>query len=356
MKINELVFSNRFLPRFTRHLLFWLSRIFFYYLWGLGGALNGEDFHLPTITAIKLLILNAAFDIGYCYIIVYMLLPLFFFRKRYTLLVLFLVVLTLFVFVLKMIFGSADMPPLSAEEIWLGIISFINSGPVATVFLFASFKMLKMWHLKEKQKLSLIKGNNDSELKLLKAQLHPHFLFNTLNNIYAYTLRGSELAPELVKNLLAILRYITEESKANLTPVVKEVNILKDYIGIEQVRYGNNLALELSIKGDYENKNMAPLLMIPFIENAFKHGASKILLSPWIAIVIIVNDNNLSLSVRNNKPVSQQPANPISGIGLKNVRRRLDILYPQQHNLRIDSNEELFAVDMVVPIENNNLV
>ena len=164
---------------------------------------------------------------------------------------------------------------------------FIINGPPVICAIFLTVKMLKNYYLKMQEKTSIIKESADAELQLLKAQIHPHFLFNTLNNIYSFNLDKSPLAADLVLKLSHTLKYMVNDCEAALVPLDKELKMLQDYIGLEKVRYGKRLKITADITGDSKNKLITPLLMIPFVENSFKHGASKMLEHPWIRMQII---------------------------------------------------------------------
>jgi LytS/YehU family sensor histidine kinase len=188
-------------------------------------------------------------------------------------------------------------------------------------------------------------------MQLLKAQVHPHFLFNTLNNIYSFAIQKSTDTGNLVLKLSDTLKYMLNECDVPFVAVSKEIKMIYDYIGLEKVRYGSRLDLKIEMKGEYKNKLIVPLLLIPFIENCFKHGASKMLKHPWIKMLIIIKENDLFMEVSNNKPSAAVAPNSKSGIGLKNVQKRLQLLYPQQHELVIKETEDEFSVKLKLPLE-----
>jgi LytS/YehU family sensor histidine kinase len=199
-----------------------------------------------------------------------------------------------------------------------------------------------------------------AELQLLRAQVHPHFLFNTLNNIYSFSLDGSPIASDLVAKLSQILRYMADECSQPLVPLHKEISIMDDYLALEKVRYGNRLGLTWETTGSSEGKWIAPLLMIPFVENSFKHGASKMLERPWIKLNIEIGERELLFKLSNSKQVTAnsngttnttKPPTAKNGLGLHNVKRRLELLYPVSHILEIKPEHEIFSVQMTIPLE-----
>jgi LytS/YehU family sensor histidine kinase len=197
----------------------------------------------------------------------------------------------------------------------------------------------------------LIRANAAAETELLKAQVHPHFLFNTLNNIYSFTLDRSPKAEELISHLSDIMKYMVNDCNVALIALEKEIRMARDYIELEKVRYGNRLDIQIEITGNYKNKMIAPLLIIPFIENSFKHGVSKILKDPWIKLFIQADETVLHFSLSNNKPTPALKKDGKNGVGLANARKRLQLLYPGQHLLSVEETNSTYSINMQVPLE-----
>ena len=190
--------------------------------------------------------------------------------------------------------------------------TFDNSGLLVSCSLMCTLKFLKIWYVKQQENTELVRENGKAELQLLKAQVHPHFLFNTLNNIYAFTLTKSPIAADLVDKLFGILHYMILEGQNTWVPLKKEIKLIQDYISLEKVRYGDRLNISVNIKGNAESKFIAPLLLIPFVENSFKHGSSKMLTHPKVELSIIIEEAQLKFVLRNNKPNSHHKSvNPI---------------------------------------------
>ena len=141
-----------------------------------------------------------------------------------------------------------------------------------------------------------------AELQLLKAQIHPHFLFNTLNNIYFFTLTASPKAPEMIKKLSGLLHYILNECNLPLVALKKEINMIQDYMALEKIRYGEQMNMTIEIPENYNDKMIAPVFLIPFVENSFKHGASKMLSHPYVKLRITVENNLLHFFIMNSRP------------------------------------------------------
>lgn len=364
MKIHDLVFSDKPIIRIQRHLIFWVGRGIFYYVTYLGiylmtptGPGTNKGNSISLFLDVRPILVFVCIDIIFCYLIVYVLLPLYLLKKKYLLFCLSIFILTVPIFVIRSYFelwysNKLNSPSeVIADILWYNLITFINSGgPPVICLLFVAIKMFKLWYLKEEQKLVLMKENGQSELNLLKAQVSPHFLFNTLNNIYSLVLHKSPKGPELLKSLSDTLHYMTDECNISFLAVEKELKMIKDYTNLEKVRYGDRLRLEISIKGDYSNKLIAPLILIPFVENSFKHGASKMLRHPWIKLQIIVEGNTLLFKLSNSKPLESNHYNGKKGIGLKNIQKRLAILYPAKHDLNISSTDNEYVVKMSIPL------
>jgi len=209
----------------------------------------------------------------------------------------------------------------------------------------------------EKITEQLNKEKLDAELKFLKSQIHPHFLFNTLNNLYALTLRNSPKSSEVVLKLSNLLDYMLYECNVPLIPLRKEIKQIKNIIELERMRYSDRLMVSFTASGDVSNKMLPPLLMLPFIENAFKHGVSKEIEESFISIDLNVKDDHLVLRVENSKSDdldSRQESDYAKGIGLWNVRRRLELIFGTNYNLQVFNEEEVFMIVLQVPIEGPN--
>ncbi len=215
----------------------------------------------------------------------------------------------------------------------------------------AAIKLMKSLYLKEQRNLQLQKENVESQLELLKAQVHPHFLFNTLNNIYSYTQNTSPEASRLVTGLSDLLRFILYECNQPLVPLSKELKMIRDYIELEKVRYGNELDLHVDIPENTNNLLIAPLLVLPLIENSFKHGTSHVLEQPWINLQITLKGDIMIMKLMNGKSDESQISESTSGIGVKNVEKRLAFLYPGKHDLVITNDDDVFVVNLKVELE-----
>ncbi len=203
--------------------------------------------------------------------------------------------------------------------------------------------------------MQLQKENIQSQLQLLKAQVHPHFLFNTLNNIYSYTQNTSPVASQLVMGLSDMLRCILYECNRPLISLNKELKMLQDFIFLEKIRYGNKLDVNIDVPKDVDEFEIAPLLLLPFVENSFKHGASQMIEQPWISLSITIDDGSMRMKLVNGKAENYKAPTESAGIGIQNVQRRLELLYPNKHTLKIQDLEEVFIVDLTLELDRKPL-
>jgi len=191
-----------------------------------------------------------------------------------------------------------------------------------------------------------------AELKLLKAQLHPHFLFNTLNNLYSHILEYSPKSPEIVLQLSTLLRFMIYESNIPKIPLAKEMELLQNYISLEQLRYGDRLDVSVNVSGEIEKYQIAPLLLLPFLENAFKHGTSKQIDQCWISLDLSMEGDMLCFKLINSiDPHSKEDLTNNKGIGLFNVIRRLQLLYKDKYQFDTVRLEEVFVVNLTLTLE-----
>jgi hypothetical protein len=366
MNLHNIIFSKTSPQKYYRHIIFWSGiYVFFSFsmsIYKFSDHFSWENFLLPFFTIDGYKFTSFIMDIVFTYIVAYRLLPRFFAKKKYLEFIAWIIALTILTYVMEgvMFVWYFNALKFTGSSLWFQTWShtqgFLTSGLVGKCGLFLVFKMLKSYYEKMEEKVILVRETANAELQLLKAQVHPHFLFNTLNNIYSFTMNKSPLAGELVLKLSATLNYMVNDCEAPSVPVEKELKMVEDYIGLEKVRYGDRLDMTLEIKGDYQNKMIAPLLLIPFVENSFKHGSSKMLQHPWIKLKIVIKENVLYMDLNNSKPFQFALQNGKSGIGLKNVQKRLELLYPNRHDLVIRSIDEEFSIHLQIALEQTHVM
>jgi hypothetical protein len=223
-------------------------------------------------------------------------------------------------------------------------------GALTVAGIACCIKFCKEWYLKGLRNSQLQKENTEAQLQLLTAQVHPHFLFNTLNNIYSQTQTESPKGSAMIMGLSDLLRYILYEGNKPLVPLKQELLMIHEYINLEKIRYGNKLDVHVLIPDKTDQIYIAPLLLLPFIENCFKHGTSKILINPWINLTVEMKNNLLIMKLMNGKAHTPVSATTKSGIGIANVRQRLELLYKDKYDLQIREEEEVYVVDLRVEL------
>jgi len=226
----------------------------------------------------------------------------------------------------------------------------VNFGAVLAIPM--TVKMMEYLAKVKQHEQVLINDKLEAELIFLKNQVHPHFLFNTLNSLYSLILKKSDQSLEVVLKLSGLLRYMLYETNAPEVSLEKELDSIKNYLELEQIRYGKRVELSFNAWGDFGSHRIAPMLLLPFIENSFKHSTKGFSGIAMIAIEIGAKEGELILKVENSIPSGNEKSTLASGIGLQNVKRRLDILYPNQHQLKIEEEKESFSVIMKIHLKN----
>lgn len=220
------------------------------------------------------------------------------------------------------------------------------SMSLSVLLLSSVLKISQIANRKERETEILRSENFNSELKFLKSQINPHFLFNTLNNIYALSLLKSDKTPDTVLRLSEMLRYVLYEcSITEKVPISKEVIYIKNYIALQLLRDSKikNVNFTSEIDRDVE---VAPMVFIPFVENAFKHSKIENITEGWINITLKAKSNNVMLVVENSKPRLDSKKDATGGIGIENVNKRLKLLYPGNHFLEVTQNETSYKVSL----------
>ncbi|MGD0582393.1 MAG: sensor histidine kinase [Bacteroidales bacterium] len=212
-------------------------------------------------------------------------------------------------------------------------------------------RMLVGWYNERQAADEKLIQDHKFELELLKAQLNPHFFFNTLNNIYSLVYKKSDEAPAALMKMSDIMRYMLYESKAEKVPLDKELEYLNDYIELQKLRFTDPGFIDYSVKGETANHHIPPMMLLSFVENAFKHGKKRVP-NPGILIRIEASEKLLNFFVSNyiiENPVTEPHGH--TGIGLKNIKRRLELLYPGSHDLSVITKDGRFTVDLNIYIK-----
>lgn len=287
---------------------------------------------------------RTVFLLLFFYLNYYVLLPkLYFSNKKFyffiTIVLCFLVVYTvsnlLFPFDFQPKIDNGNKPPMKPYQLF----HFFESGFFQFIIVVALSYLLKI-----NQRFETIKQEKQlAEISYLKAQINPHFLFNTLNSLYALTITKSDEAPNAVLKLSNMMRYVVTESSQDYVPLSKEINYIKDYIALQKLRINEDVNFSFNFTGDETGKSIAPLILIPFIENAFKYGINPDEESK-IKIEIAVVDFNLTLISKNKMVVHEISEDLKTETGIENTKKRLEFIYPNKHLLEISEIENEFII------------
>ena len=366
MLLQEFIFSEQRKDRVLRHTLFWVAlAVYISLLQSANPMLKPASSYLSNLPAAFIRALITLIPQAFAaYTILYIVVPWYIRNKLLLPVVLSLMVIWVLCGLIN-IQLSRILPGLSALLLPDQLFRYTQAPPKTSlaVSLFTVSKGLlfgsgflfmlhfaKQWYMKEQRNLQLQKENTESQLQLLTAQVHPQFLFNTLNHIYLQTQTESPKGSTMIMELADMLQYILAEGGKGLVPLKRELAMIQDYINLEKIRYGNKLDLQIAISGDPGGLLIAPLLLIPFVENAFKHGASKLLSSPWIHLQIGIRDRELTMEIKNGKEPHRENLQTESGTGIKNLRSRLALLYPGKYDLQIVDEPNLFRVNFRIEL------
>ncbi|MFT5752675.1 MAG: hypothetical protein ACI86L_002189 [Dokdonia sp.] len=264
---------------------------------------------------------------------IYILTPVFF--TKYLKLILAIYVSAMLYFTYVRLF-SGDLETYREVKKGMAISFFFIPIPLFIIlWLFEQWKWLK----------TLQADKSKAELALLKTQINPHFFFNTLNNLYALTVKNSDQAPAVILKLSEMMRYTIYEGKKELVPLKEEIEYLKNYIDLHRIRYHKSVDIQLNSSVD-ESLQIAPLMYIILLENAFKHGVDSLSDKAYIHINLQNDANGIQFTIENNFERSE--SNQEKGIGLDNIKQRLKLIYPKQHELNISEKESIFKVDLKI--------
>lgn len=330
--------------RLFQHVMFWLSYVM---LFGLVYGKFGNDYPYYFLESLGMV----PFVMASTYLTIYLILP-YYLKKQHFALSLFLFVgaLLLICTLQRMFLRYINDLEIRIGEMYdLSFLSlFLETNFMVGIAM--AIKLIKIWFEQQKEKFEIEKRNLQSELNLLKAQIHPHFLFNTMNNLYALSLGQSAKTSEGIAKVSDLLRAVLYDCNDVYIDFEKEISLIRNYIDLQKLRFDNRLSLSFNVEGESAMIKVAPMLYITFIENCFKHGSSNDPDNSWINIGFRIADNHIHFTAENSKPgqVSVHSANGNKGIGLENVKKRLDILYKENYKLNISESDQSFKVELLL--------
>jgi len=344
--------------RLNQHLLFWLTYLVFMFIMSMLRSNEGRNiqFHVP-FEALQTTVL-----IIVVYVNLEILIPRVLNQKRYVsygflLLIVVLINSSVVVGLVR------SVPQLHPPFIHKPQPSPLFILPVSIMQLLAVAVTSALHFLRENVRLQeqaltlkdLESRKLKAELDSLKAQINPHFLFNSLNNIYSHSLLESKQTPELILKLSGLLNYIIYECQDEFVRVEKEVTFLENYLDLERVRIDESVEVEINLDVANPDARIAPLLFVPLIENAFKHGASVSSQSPFIHVTFSQDSNGCTrFTCVNSKDPDVDEGKKRGGIGLENVRKRLDLIYPQRHRFHVENQGNQYRVEVELDCEERN--
>jgi len=336
---------NRLLQiRMINHLIYWVLFVL------IGSYVFSYQQNFPYLFYLLNLLVHLPVLMLNTYFVIYRLVPFLLLRKRYVLFFLLLAISSasgslLKLYVSKNIYYALFIPKALHPDEWYSMDLFLINllWIVGPTVLFAMFKYYKNWIKSQDIARETERKQLVTELQVLKGQLNPHFLFNTLNNLYSLALSKSDKTSVVIAKLSNMFHYLLYECNAIEVPVSKELKLLEDYIELEQIRYSDRLSIKFEKEIDNMNHLIPPMLLYSFVENCFKHGSSPDPYSPWIKLSLRVKNNRLTFAALNSIPVDYRGGNA-EGFGLLNSKRRLELIYPQSHKLTVrEENNEFFV-------------
>jgi len=331
--------------RWLLHLCFWIAVLLFYTIFF---GYQNVSYNITFSFVIVLLPVT----IVTTYFLNYELIPNYLFKRRYTKFFLYFIYTLIVSFYIEMMtvmgifIAVAEM---NMEELHPSNTNalFLIAGMYVVVFLGVAIKLVNQYNSNQVE-IQKLKGDKiEAELKFLKAQLHPHFLFNTLNNLYSLILEKSDKASDVVLKLSELLDYVLYECNAEFIALEKEINQLKNYIELERLRYGNRLDVEFIHDTIPKKMSIPPMILMTLLENSFKHGVSKSMENSWIKVDLKADEKMMLFSIKNsNCPINKSKPEKQGGIGIENLKNRLKLMYKDNYQLMINDNKSSFIVKL----------
>ena len=361
------IFSDAPKYRIRRHLAFWgFWWLFQGVLYSVIGYTGTPAYPIRLLDSILESLVYMTAHIFVAFMLMYFVIPRFLLKQKYWLTALWVAISFIGAAIISTILSATIIPEIQRVimhddihrqylrkraifEVHLALMAGLRGG-ITIGGIAAAIKLMKHWYVKEQRNLQLQKENAEAQLQLLKAQVHPHFLFNTLNNIYSHTQNTAPVASQLVMGLSDMLRFMLYECNQPQVALVKELKMVQDYFSLEQIRYDDNLDVHIDLPANTDNLAIAPLLLLPLVENCFKHGTSHMIDQPWLSLHITLENNRMHVKLMNGKTNEATKSN-YKGIGIMNVRKRLDLLYPGKHELAITDEEDVFIVNLWLELE-----
>lgn len=336
------------------HSAYWISFLLFY----ISGKSDDTSYYNFTFIYSWKILAQATAGYG----LIYWIIPQTLNKKKPLLFILLAISWLYLVFILLMVFKYYYLEPKFPGffDDWLGHKMSIPERLTSFKLIFREFSFITYpiiilgfisFNRKQQRLLKVEEEKKSMELKVLKNQLNPHFLFNTLNNLYALTLKKDDKAPEIIAKLSEILDFVLYRCNDDFVCIKKEINLLENYIALEKLRYNEN-RLDISFTKEIQkDTKISPLILLTFVENAFKHGVINETEKAVICMNLETKKEQTIFSIENTKPQNETTKRSVkSQIGLENVRKQLDLLYPKKHQLVIEETQTKFTVKLCLTI------
>ena len=346
--VNALIYSNHPFVRLLRHLLFWVTDIFNWLLVAAGSVPKAD---------IQGFLLSLPIVVVSTYFIIYFILPKFSARHHKAKLFLWIIVtlialgLLLRVYKILLLYPFLGITFPADYKPWtLGLLIREIFSWLAVISMAIIIKLVKNKSELQEKNDQLINEKKAAELNFLRAQMHPHFLFNTLNTLYSETIQNSDKAQQIVLHLSSLLRFILEECNKPMINLGKEITVIQHYIELEKLRHGSRLLVNLTVPEAGFDLPISPLIFLPFVENSFKHSLRNVRGQVCINVAIHTEKDRISLLVENDH-VTSTVDHDNHGTGIANIRRQLDLLYEKDYTLNIVETSRKYEVSLSVPVK-----
>lgn len=327
----------------TAHILFWIGYVIFI-------SFLMTQFLQPRAAFLRTVIMGT-FHAGLVYTHLYFLLPRYFEQKKYAQYLVSLALILPISVGLKILADIGLAKIATVEPTILFSRTHISGTIISSIIILLitfPLKMIQYGAQKEILEEEIKNQRLEAELKFLKAQVNPHFLFNTLNNIYTLAFTQSEQTAPTIMKLSEMMRYMLYECRAERVPLTSEVHYLHNFIELQQLKTPDLQNIQLDIRGELSGAYIPPLLFVPLVENAFKHGNPADIHAGWVNASLDVTGNQITFSISNSlNPDARK--DKVGGIGLENIRKRLELIYPQNHKLEIHPAADQFSVSISIP-------
>lgn len=332
------------------HLLFWCAvLLFFTYFFGTGS----KNYHNTLLFSLFLMPITIATT----YVSIYKLIPDYLITKRYLLFGLYSVytfIISAYLIMVSIFFSLTYLSKFdySAMNPKTKNILLVTTAVYLVIFIVSTFKLLKL-NVQQTEKTAVLETKfletqlqlKEQELKYLKLQIHPHFLFNTLNTIYGFALKKADETPEMILKLSNLLDYLLYQADKPFVSLKEEINHIKDYVALEKMRFHDTLQVSIFEDNITEQQQIAPMLFIPFVENSFKHGRIKDGVLE-IKISFNVEKDTVFFTIENSTHKNNKVED---GIGLANIQKRLQLVYKNKHQLSVKRETKIYKVNLSIP-------